>query len=468
MCPTDTGSESASEMGESPAPKSGETHRVDVSDLRRSSGNEMEDRSSPTRRFGTGTNELDLVRAPIVSSTDVNNYFNTSEDGQEDSDNWNINKKVPRNNLSGRGRGGMMMRPDREHHALSKEQLGTIKAAQAALSSEELLHITRRQAEEPDLIGDGPSRNKGKGIDPLEFGNIQFTSGEEDPEIQRAMYEEHQTRKKALDAQKALRLNTSRDVFSEERHPAQSDAPHVPREGVSAPSARTDTPSIQKRQAVMIDRADRSKSVPRGLIDSMMPSKLMHPDSAVARSLQNGGRMAVDAEENPLEDSSSSSSDSSDSSSDSDSSQTSHRRKKKSRKRKKSKRKINIKPKEPTEYSGEVDFRKFNRFLKETCLYVKDAGFSKKEYILRIAPFMKGKALNFYTQKAEMYEAMWDLKTFYGHLFDYCFPPNYRMNLRDKLEKTTQLPDHSVTQYAHNIQEIFGMLGNVTAGGSNP
>jgi len=61
-----------------------------------------------------------------------------------------------------------------------------------------------------------------------------------------------------------------------------------------------------------------------------------------------------------------------------------------------------------------------------------------------------------------MYEAVWDLKTFYSQLFYYCFPPNYRMNLRDKLDKTIQLPDHSVTQYAHNIQEIFGMLGNVT------
>jgi hypothetical protein len=122
-----------------------------------------------------------------------------------------------------------------------------------------------------------------------------------------------------------------------------------------------------------------------------------------------------------------------------------------------------VHPKEPTEYSGEIDFRKFNCFLKEAQMYLTDAGFPKKEYIMRIAPFLKGKALNFYTQKGKMYETQWSLKTFFNQLFDYCFPPNYQMNLQDKLENANQCSDHSVTQYAHHIQELFRMLGNVAA-----
>lgn len=96
-------------------------------------------------------------------------------------------------------------------------------------------------------------------------------------------------------------------------------------------------------------------------------------------------------------------------------------------------------------------------------MYLKNTRFPKKEYIMCIASFLKGKALNFYMQKGELYKTQWDLKTFYSQLFDFCFPPNYQMNLHDRLDKTIQQSDHSVIQYAYNILEIFGMLGNITA-----
>ena len=458
----DTGSEHGSERAASPTPEFDETHHADdVSNSRHPSPG-MEDRSSPTRRFGSGS-EPGLVCDPLVSNSSNNIKIIAPEKSQSESDLGNYELRIPKYDLSGRGRGGMAMRPRRGHPVLSENQTATIAAAKAALTSEEQARIARRQVPEIESVGAGPSTNKGKGIHPRELG-IEYASGEDDPELQVAMYKEYKAAKKLRDAQKRVRMATSRDVPTEMKNPEHSEVPVVPRDVTSVPSVQVEQAApteIQNGQPVKFDRTDRSRSVARTPHDGMMPSKLMHPDSAIARSLHNGGRMTLGQGDDPSDDSSSSSdsSDSSDSSSDGNGSRESRRSKR--NKRNKRKKKINIKPKEPSEYSGEVDFRKFNRFLKETRLYVKDAGFSKKEYILRISPFLKGKALNFYTQKAEMYEAVWDLKTFYSQLFDYCFPPNYRMNLRDKLDKTIQLPDHSVTQYAHNIQEIFGMLGNV-------
>jgi len=350
---------------------------------------------------------------------------------------------------------------------LSKQQTSAVAAAsKAALTSEERARIAHRQTSEAASRGEGPSLQKGKGRDPRDFGGISFEPGEDDPDLQIAMYQAYQdfASQKIEEAKKRAKIVTDRDVPIERNPVAFGDSERPILMNLEHPVAfeRSDQVQNQKEPPVITGRADQLRSVTSIAPDNgMMPSNLMHPKSTIARSLRNGGNVAnlLDdmGDESP---SSSESSDTSDESS--DPSESKGVQKKKKKKKKKSKRRVNVKPKEPSDYHGEVDFRKFNRFLKETRLYLKDAGFPKREYIMRIAPFLKGKALNFYTQKGELYETQWDLKMFYNQLFDFCFPPNYRMNLRDRLEKTIQLPDHPVTQYAHNIQEIFGMLGGVT------
>ncbi|KAF9524684.1 hypothetical protein CPB83DRAFT_773497, partial [Crepidotus variabilis] len=42
----------------------------------------------------------------------------------------------------------------------------------------------------------------------------------------------------------------------------------------------------------------------------------------------------------------------------------------------------------------------------------------------------------------------------------YCFPANYRLGLRNKLDQTIQ-KDKTVARYAHKIQELFNMIGKI-------
>lgn len=70
---------------------------------------------------------------------------------------------------------------------------------------------------------------------------------------------------------------------------------------------------IQNGPTVSSDRLDQYQSMGQNLYDELMPSKLMHPKSTIARSLHHGGQMA-DGNGNELSEDSPSSSDSLDSS----------------------------------------------------------------------------------------------------------------------------------------------------------
>ena len=75
--------------------------------------------------------------------------------------------------------------------------------------------------------------------------------------------------------------------------------------------------------------------------------------------------------------------------------------------------------------------------------------------------YLTGKAYDFYTQKVAITEEYWTLPQFYQELFDYCFPVDYRMQLRKTLARCHQ-NDRTVAEYTHELQELFNMIGNVS------
>jgi hypothetical protein len=72
--------------------------------------------------------------------------------------------------------------------------------------------------------------------------------------------------------------------------------------------------------------------------------------------------------------------------------------------------------------------------------------------------YLTDKAYDFYQQKVSMTEEKWTLEEFYTELFNFCFPINYRMQMRKKLQHTFQ-KDKTVNQYAFELEEIYNMIG---------
>ena len=74
--------------------------------------------------------------------------------------------------------------------------------------------------------------------------------------------------------------------------------------------------------------------------------------------------------------------------------------------------------------------------------------------------YLTDKAYDFYTQKVANDEANWTLGNFYDELFKYCFPVDYRMQLRRTLTQCHQ-NEKTVAEYTHELNELFNMIGDV-------
>ncbi|KIM36975.1 hypothetical protein M413DRAFT_77523, partial [Hebeloma cylindrosporum] len=114
----------------------------------------------------------------------------------------------------------------------------------------------------------------------------------------------------------------------------------------------------------------------------------------------------------------------------------------------------------PKHYNGDPDARAYHRFIKESNAYIRDNKFKARSLAAALSYFLDGKAYDFYVQKVSRNEEDWTLNEFYTELFNFCFPINYRMQLRKKLDRTFQ-NEKSMSDYSHELEELFNMIGSI-------
>ena len=116
--------------------------------------------------------------------------------------------------------------------------------------------------------------------------------------------------------------------------------------------------------------------------------------------------------------------------------------------------KMVIKPIAPKEYNGSADARTYHQFVRESDAYLRDGKVKGCCRIFLLSHYLTDKAYNFYMQKVANNEAQWSLSQFYNELFNYCFPVDYRMQVRKSLAHCHQ-NDKSVAEYTHELIELF-------------
>ena len=120
-----------------------------------------------------------------------------------------------------------------------------------------------------------------------------------------------------------------------------------------------------------------------------------------------------------------------------------------------------IKPIAPKEYNGSPSARAYHRFVRESEAYLKDGKVRGSRRIFLLSHYLSKKAYDFYTQRVANHEADWSLSQFYDELFNYCFPVDYRMQIRRDLARCYQ-NDKSVIEYTHELTELFNMIGDIS------
>jgi hypothetical protein len=96
--------------------------------------------------------------------------------------------------------------------------------------------------------------------------------------------------------------------------------------------------------------------------------------------------------------------------------------------------------------------------MKESSAYIEDSGISRKRQCFALSYYLTDKAYDFYQQKVSMTEEKWTLEEFYTELFNFCFPINYRTQMRKKVDHLFQ-KEKTVNQYAFELEEMYNMIG---------
>jgi Retrotransposon gag protein len=293
--------------------------------------------------------------------------------------------------------------------------------------------VTHRRESSSSSRGEGTSRPKGKGIDPREWGNINISRESLDIEAQAAAYRSILQERQASrppDAQPA------RGAYQEERRSHRSSSARLP--AASRPVAQ------------------------------------LPPDSYLGKTLRNVGRSQPEKRSPPKGDGSPTPSDPGSDEAPSDSEDGSYskgnaRRRRDNRHGRNGRRrrassgsssKMVIKPIAPKAYDGSADSRAYHRFVRESEAYLRDGKVRGPRQISLLSHYLTNKAYDFYMQKVANDEENWALSQFYDELFNYCFPVDYRMQLRKALHRCHQ-NEKSVSEYTNELNELFNMIGDI-------
>ena len=94
--------------------------------------------------------------------------------------------------------------------------------------------------------------------------------------------------------------------------------------------------------------------------------------------------------------------------------------------------------------------------------YLCDGKVRPRWWVRLLAHYLEGKAYDFFMQKVATDPENWDLHTFFMELFNYCFPIDYQQQMRMKMENIYQGHNQSVSEYIHELQEVFNMVEALT------
>jgi hypothetical protein len=118
-------------------------------------------------------------------------------------------------------------------------------------------------------------------------------------------------------------------------------------------------------------------------------------------------------------------------------------------------------PTSPDKYGGEADPLKFYHYVTQCERLCCEAGLLKRDQVAKCADALTGKAFKFYTTVVSMELKKWKLDKFFIELFNYCFPPDFRLRQRSKLNEFEQ-KHMRVNEYAAELLVMFRTIGSST------
>jgi hypothetical protein len=400
-------------------------------------------------------NEMAIGDSPSQKAVNTASSESESTRIQEQEAPWTTVKRRRAQSLSSLGRTPEVSQKVRlQKKKLTVEQMRTVQQAEQGMTSRERDIVQRRQEKVPvgresslSSRGEGPSKpSKGKGIDPREWGNANISQDSLDIGAQAAALESIAQHKHKKRVRKGRRERHHHATYSRER---RSHSIRLPAE--SRPVTQIAADSYLGAAFRKIGRPAKQLRYPGGGSPSSSGSETS--DDSYTTSVTDSGSETQESDGGSLFPSEK---------------YLSHDRRRRKRRGHHRRRRRDlssspeptIKPIAPKDYDGKPDARSFHRFVRESEAYLRDGKVRGRRQIFLLSYHLTNKAYDFYTQKVSLNEEQWTLPQFYAELFNYCFPVDYRMQLRKNLSRCHQ-NKNTVTEYTHELQELFNMIGDI-------
>ncbi|KIN92989.1 hypothetical protein M404DRAFT_36508 [Pisolithus tinctorius Marx 270] len=113
---------------------------------------------------------------------------------------------------------------------------------------------------------------------------------------------------------------------------------------------------------------------------------------------------------------------------------------------------------DPESYDGSDDTHSYHRFVTEGTAYIEDGRVAPKKCAFVLSHYLTGKAYEFYVREVSGDPYKWRLSDFFMELFNYCFPINFRLWQREKLQACYQ-NSKTVKNYVYELNELWNMIG---------
>ena len=89
--------------------------------------------------------------------------------------------------------------------------------------------------------------------------------------------------------------------------------------------------------------------------------------------------------------------------------------------------------------------------MREVIDYILDYKLPQHKQVRTASYYLTGKAYEYYTTQVSEKPAEWILRDFFSGFFDHCFPVNFRLEQRRKLEEAKQ-GNLTVNEFVHQLK----------------
>ncbi|KAG1829927.1 hypothetical protein EV424DRAFT_1268260, partial [Suillus variegatus] len=120
-----------------------------------------------------------------------------------------------------------------------------------------------------------------------------------------------------------------------------------------------------------------------------------------------------------------------------------------------------IKNEPPFVYNGEANVITFKKWVRETRNWKNCARLTSSQTLNLIGKYLGGQAYRFYERDVLDLDKKYSMTQFFEELFDYVFPPDFRMQQRQKFFECKQEIKHTVKDYIRRLRDLADTAGDI-------